>query len=363
MPLNAELRAELTLSGTKSSIKQMKNSKAPGVDGIPAEIFKHGGDDLALCLHQIILLILQAEEITPDLQDTDIAKIFKNGDKLDCENYRGISLLAIAEKIIARILANRLVPHAEGFLPESQRGFCPNRGTTYMFFTAQQLQEKCREQRQPLYMALIDLRKAFNSVNRETLWRTLAKYGCPEKFISILRPFHNGMSAWVIGSRGDSEAFKVQTGVKQGCVIAPTLFSIFIPAIFHLIQVRLPDGIEIIYRMDRGLFNLRKLKARTKTAITSLIELQYANDNCICATSERQLQVILAAFTYAYESLGLSVNVKKAEVLFQHAPGQQSSPSPMSISGSTLKNVQTFPYLDSVLSPKADIKAEIFTSP
>lgn len=86
--------------------------------------------------------------------------------------------------------------------------------------------------------------------------------------------------------------------------------------------------------MDGGLFNLRRLKARSKTSTTSLIELQYADDNYVCATSERQLQAILDAFTLAYESLGLSVNVKKTEVLFQPAPGQHPSPSPMSISGS-----------------------------
>ena len=114
----------------------MKNGKAPGVDGIPAEIFKHGGDDLALHLHQLILLIWRTEEITSDLQDADIVKIFKKGDKSDCGNYRGISLLATARKIIARILANRQVPHADGFLPESQFGFRPNRGTTDMIFTA-----------------------------------------------------------------------------------------------------------------------------------------------------------------------------------------------------------------------------------
>ena len=357
LPVNAELGAEPTLSETKSSIKQMKNGKAAGVDGIPAEILKYGGDDLALHLHQLILLIWRTEEITSDLQDADIVKICKKGDKSDCGNYRGISLLATAGKIIARILANRLVPHADGFLPESQCGFRPNRGTTDMIFTARQLQEKCREQRQPLYMAFIDLTKAFDSINREALWRILAKYGCPEKFISTLRLLHDGMSARVLGGTG-GEAFEVRTGVKQGCVIAPTLFSIFISVIFHLIQDRLPDGVEIIYRMDRGLFNLRRLKARSKTSTTSLIELQYADDNCVCATSERQLQAILDAFTLAYESLGLSVNVKKTEVLFQPAPGQHPSPSPMSISGSTLKNVQTFPYLGSVLSTKADIEAE-----
>ena len=358
-PINDVLGIEPSLAETVLSIRQMKNGKAPGVDGIPAEVLKHGGDELASRLHHLILLIWQTEEITSDLQDVDIVKIFKKGDKSECGNYRGISLLATVGKIIARILANRLVPHAEGFLPESQCGFRPNRGTTDMIFTARQLQEKCREQRQPLYMAFIDLTKAFDSVNRAALWRILGKFGCPEKFISIVRLLHDGMSARVLSSQAAGDPFEVHTGVKQGCVIAPTLFSIFISTIFHLIKDRLPEGIEIIYRTDGGLFNLRRLKARTKTRATSLIELQYADDNCVCATSESQLQCILDAFAYAYESLGLSINVRKTEVLYQPVPGQSPIPPSLNVSGSTLKNVPSFPYLGSVLSVKADIDAEI----
>ena len=218
-PINDVLGTEPSLAETILSIRQMKNGKAPGVDGIPAEVLKHGEDELASRLHHLILLIWQTEEITSDLQDADIVKIFKKGDKSECGNYRGISLLATVGKIIARILANCLVPHAEGFLPESQCGFRPNRGTTDMIFTARQLQEKCREQRQPLYMAFIDLTKAFDSVNRAALWQILGKFGCPEKFISIVRLLHDGMSARVPSSQAAGDPFEVHTDVKQGCVI------------------------------------------------------------------------------------------------------------------------------------------------
>ena len=172
-----------------------------------------------------------------------------------------------------------------------------------MIFTARQLQEKCREQRQPLYLAFIDLTKAFDSVNRAALWRILGKFSCPEKLISIVRLLHDGMSARVLSSQAAGDPFEVHTGVKQGCVVAPTLFSIFISTIFHLIKNRLPEGTEIIYRTDGGLFNLRKLKARTKTRATSLIKFQYADDNCVCATSESQLQCILDAFAHTSTSV------------------------------------------------------------
>ena len=114
-------------------------------------------------------------------------------------NYRGISLLSTTGKVLTRILANRLLPLSEDILAESQCGFCPGRGTSDMIFAACQLQEKCREQHLPLYMAFIDLTKAFDSVNRTALWCALSKIGCPDKYLRILRLLHEDMTATVVG--------------------------------------------------------------------------------------------------------------------------------------------------------------------
>ncbi|XP_029643433.1 secreted RxLR effector protein 78-like [Octopus sinensis] len=105
-----------------------------------------------------------------------------------------------------------------------------------MIFTLRQLQEKCCEQHQPLYLAFIDLSKTFDRVSRELLWDILAQYGCPDKFIRILKLLHDNMHARVQTDGGSSEPFKVTSGVKQGCIIAPTLFTIFIVTVLHIIQ-------------------------------------------------------------------------------------------------------------------------------
>lgn len=85
-----------------------------------------------------------------------------------------------------------------------------------MIFIARQLQEKCREQYQPLYMAFIDLTKAFDSVNCQVLWLVLANIGCPDKYILVLRLLHDNMSAAVLsGSGEETEPFRVDTGVKH----------------------------------------------------------------------------------------------------------------------------------------------------
>ena len=86
---------------------------------------------------------------------------------------------------LARILSNRLLPIAEATLPETQCGFRPNRGTADMIFGARQMQKKSKDSNQPLNMAFIDLVKAFDSVNREALWRILELDGCPLNFFVL----------------------------------------------------------------------------------------------------------------------------------------------------------------------------------
>ena len=154
-------------------------------------------------------------------------------------------------------------------------------------------------------MAFIDLTKAFDSVSRELLWDILSKYGCPAKYIRVLRLLHDDMRATVKIGNEQSDPFQVKSGVKQGCVITPTLFSIFISAITHIIKDDLPQGIEIVYRTDGGIFNLARLKSARKTSAGSLTEFQYADDNCVAALSENHLQQILTAFNLAgiYEAL------------------------------------------------------------
>ena len=104
-------------------------------------------------------------------------------------NHRGISLLSIAGKILARVLLNRLNEHLERsvLLPESQCGFRKNRWTIGMIIPARQLQDKCQEQNVDLYMTFVDLTKAFDTVGHEGLWKIMAKFGCPAKFIAVVR--------------------------------------------------------------------------------------------------------------------------------------------------------------------------------
>lgn len=210
-------------------------------------------------------------------------------------------------------------------------------------------------------MAFIDLSKAFDSVNHQALWLVLTKIGCPEKYLRVLRLLHDNMSATVLSGSGDeTEPFRVDTGVKQGCVIAPTLFSIFIAAILHLTGKHLPQGVKIMSRTDRQLFNINRFRAKGRTTTISIMELQYVDDNALVALSEGDLQCILVAFTKACKQLGLTINIKKTQILYQSPPNSTPVPPPnISIDNIKLENVDHFQYLGSLLSSKANTDDEI----
>ena len=101
------------------------------------------------------------------MRDANIVTLYKNkGDRGDYNNYRGISLLNIVGKLFAKVVLMKLRVLAERIYPESQCGFRAKRATIDMIFSLRQLQEKCREQGKPLYVAFIDLTKAFDLVSR-----------------------------------------------------------------------------------------------------------------------------------------------------------------------------------------------------
>ena len=132
-----------------------------------------------------------------------------------------------------------------------------------MIFCARQIQEKSREQHKDLYMVFIDLTKAFDSINRTGLWSHLAKFGCPSKLTNIIKQLHGGMMGRVCADGKESDGFDVTAGIKQGCVIAPSLFSLFFAAMLKEATEEMPQGVTIRFR-NGSIFNLSKLKASTK---------------------------------------------------------------------------------------------------
>ena len=320
------------------AILRLKDNKAVGHDNIPAEVIKYAGCALHRRLHNFILDCWSAKCLPQLWKNANIILVHKQkGDRAEFGNSRGISLLSVAGKVLAKIMLTRLLEHVVDLvLPESQCGFRRGRSTIDMIFDARQLQEKCREQHQDLYLAFVDLTKAFDTVNRDLLWNILRKFGCPP----ILQQFHNGMCAQVVMAGSQSSRFPVEVGVKQGCVLAPIIFNLLLVAITLVSHRELEssDCVGIEHRLDGGLFNLRRLQAKTKTSSAMISALQYADDAAFPSHTADGLQHSLDVMSETYLRAGLIINTTKTEILSTKSPDAPT----FSISGNRLKKLRKF---------------------
>ena len=143
-------------------------------------------------LTELFHCMWRKEAIPQEVKDTSIIQLYKwKGNPQGCDNHRGISLLlSISGKILAKNLLNRPNVHLDqtGLIPESQCGSRNDRGGTDMIFTTRQLQEQCQEQNVDLYMAFVDLTKAFDTVNRDGLWKNMVKFDSYQRCGNFMTP-------------------------------------------------------------------------------------------------------------------------------------------------------------------------------
>jgi hypothetical protein len=125
------------------AIGKLKSYKSPGTDQIPAELIKAGGEIFYSELHTLISAMWNKEVLPQQWKESIIVPIHKKGDKTDCNNYRGISLLSTAHKILSNILLVMLTPYVNEITGDHQCGFRPNTYTIHqIFFIRQILQNK-----------------------------------------------------------------------------------------------------------------------------------------------------------------------------------------------------------------------------
>ena len=194
LPVMDRLDARLTIEELSKPIDTLTSGKAPGSDGISQEVIKCGKlyswNPSTNC--SVLLGRRRARR-------NHRHAVHKNkGERSDCNNYRGISLLSIVGKVFDRILLARLQTLAARIYPDSQCGFRAGISTIDTISTVRQIQKKFREQGKPLYLAFIDLTKAFDLVSRKGLFQFLEKIGYPPKLRSLVVSFHEDMKGTVM---------------------------------------------------------------------------------------------------------------------------------------------------------------------
>jgi hypothetical protein len=166
-------------------IKCLKNHKASGTDQVLAEFLKKGGETLWRIINHLIKLIWTQHKIPEEWSIGIIQPIHKKGDKLECSNYRAITVLNVTYKVLSGILYNRLAEYAEEILGDYQCRFRANRSTTDHIFAIRQIQEKACEYNIHLPNLYIDFKQAFDSVNRGRMLNDFMLLGIPKKLVQL----------------------------------------------------------------------------------------------------------------------------------------------------------------------------------
>ena len=253
-----------------------------------------------------------------------IMVLHKKKDRTECGNYRGISLVAHAGRILLKIIARRLSEYCErvGILPEEQKsGFRPNCSTTDMVFVIRRLQEMARKKRIPLYVCFIDLTKAYDSVDRTLLWTVLARLCVPQNMISVIRQFHYGMRACVrLDDRMCSRWFAVEQGLCQGCVLAPLLFNILFAVVINVASThfKADEGVMdalVHLRKKKGAGGLGEATAGESVLATPLWGILYADDAGVFSRSPEQLRKMMEVIVVVCAAFGLTVSEAKTETM------------------------------------------------
>ena len=162
-------------------------------------------------------------------------------------------------------------------------------------------------------MTFVDLTKAFDTVIREGLWKIMAKFGCPAKFIAMVRQFHDSMLARVQNDSEFSDPFSVTNGVKQGLTLFSMMFSAMLTDAFQDGD----NGIPIRYRFDGKFFKLRRLQAKSKVQTEVLDEFLFADDMAKGAPTQEKMQKGVDQVSDSCDSYDLTISIKKTEVVYQ----------------------------------------------
>lgn len=299
------LNSGITIEEVRKAVLCFKSNKATGIDEIPSEVLKN--DTAISLLFEIITYCFNESEVPDDWRRTIINPILKTDkDPRDPLGYRGIALISIPCKIYAHVLNQRLITWLEEnqLLAEEQNGFRKNRSCVDHLYTLTNVIKNRKIAKMSTYVCFIDMKKAFDFVNRDLLWYKLMSIGVQGKFLDAVKSLYVNTECTVKVNDNLTSYFPVTQGVKQGCKISPTLFAAYINDLATDIN-RLNCGIDI--------------------GDVNLAMLLFADDIALIAPDAESLQNMLRAVHLWSGKWKLSVNQDKTKVIHFRLPSVQRS--------------------------------------
>ena len=342
------LNSPISEDEVEEGLARLHNGRAKGPQGFASEFLRYaqperkkGEPQPQHALLPAITAVLNAAFcsgfVPPKYNGGLVSPVFKKGDGLDLGNYRPIAVTEAILRLFAGILNARILKYTEdaGLRAETQAGFRPGLSTLHPILGLQHFVHAAKCSDRPLFACALDLKGAYDRVQRPFLWQVLQRLGIHGDMLAAIQSLyiHSEVAININGRIGMPALSK--TGVKQGCPLSPTLFGLF------------ADGLH------RFLLHCCPNEGPCLVDGTAVPDLGYADDFVLLARTAMGLQRLLDAVAKFCTCMGMVIHIQKTKVIaFGHL---YPVPFQWTINGETLETVLQIKYLGVVFTAHAGL--------
>ena len=308
----------------------MKVKKSEGIDEIPAEFIKSLGEKATEELVKICQTIYESGEWPDDFMQTIMVPLEKKANAAECGDYRTISLISHASKIMLKILTKRTEAKAEAinFIGEDQLGFRKGKGTREAIAILRTLGERSMQHGKDMYICFVDYEKAFDRVNWCRLMRALERIGIDWKDRRLIKNLYMGQTVMIRIDGINSKPGKIGKAVRQGCPLSPLLFNIYIEEIVREAMEKVTDGVKV--------------------GGTLVQAVRFADDQAMVSSTNAGLQRMMDVLNATSKEYGMKINIKKTKVM--RISRTEGAKVKILIDGNSLEQVMEYCYLGSTVT-------------
>ena len=320
----SEFNEPITLKEIRIGIKSLKNNTSVGYDCISNEMLKHSSSSMLHCFCKLFNLIYESGYYPSQWSESFIKPLFKSGSENDPSNYRGISISSCLSKLFSRILYNRLNTYVidNNIIVDNQIGFRKSFTPSDHVYTLKSIIDKSFRNKTHLNTCFVDLRKAFDTVWREALFYKLLKSGVHGKLYHILKAMYSEVTYSVKLQSGLTDHFLSNIGVKQGCILSPLLFNLFVNDLPHCFE--------------------KEKCAPIAFGDMFVNSLMYADDIVLLSESKEGLQNCLSSLQTYCDLWHLKINTEKTKVIIFNKSGKLFKKYRFFLNDVVLENVQEY---------------------
>ena len=325
-----ELDRPISVDEILVALKKAKDGRAAGLDRIPCEFYKNSNMEFLNEITKLFNKLYDNQIIDPSFETSIVFPIYKKGDSSIVSNYRGVSFMNAIAKLLMSVLNERLSRWVENnkIMSEFQAGFRKNFSTVDNLYNLAAIVHLKFNEKKKVYALFVDLKAAFDKIPRKLLMFKLRSLGLSSKFVNFVEEMYKSTASVVWNGSELSERFNTLSGVKQGCILSPLLFTLYL----NDIHEHIGGGLQI----DDININV----------------LLYADDLVILADDIEVLQEMINKFEAYCDQWNLEVNLDKSAIMVFRSGGRLSRKEKWTYKGEEIRIVSEYTYLGVVLTPK-----------